>query len=136
MTNLLTNVIKYAPGTAVKINADAAGGQARLTIADGGAGISREQQKRIFDPFERGLSSSQVGGLGLGLFIVRQILHAHRGTISVDSQPGHGATFTVVLPCGPPTARGLPAQMAERTDVAAASSATDGSGDQQARRTD
>jgi signal transduction histidine kinase len=87
MTNLLTNVIKYAPGAAVKISGDSAGGQARLTIADGGAGISREQQKRIFDPFERGLSSRQVGGLGLGLFIVRQILHAHRGTITVDSQP-------------------------------------------------
>ncbi|HET6280802.1 MAG TPA: MASE1 domain-containing protein [Polyangia bacterium] len=135
MTNLLTNVIKYAPGAAVKISAGAAGGQARLTISDGGAGISREQQKRIFDPFERGLSSRSVGGLGLGLFIVRQILLAHRGTITVDSEPGHGATFTLVLPCGPPTTRRLPAQPTEG-GVAAASPASDGAStdDQQARR--
>jgi signal transduction histidine kinase len=113
MTNLLTNVIRYAPGAPVKISADAAGGQARLMIADGGAGISREQQKRIFDPFERGLSSRQVGGLGLGLFIVQQILLAHRGTITVDSQQGNGATFTVVLPCDPPNQRDQPARRSD-----------------------
>jgi hypothetical protein len=66
----------------------------RLDVKDAGAGISRADQARIFQAFERVTTSSRVGGLGLGLYIGRQIAVAHGGTLSVDSKPGQGATFT------------------------------------------
>ena len=61
-------------------------------------GISRADQSRIFQAFERVTTASRVGGLGLGLYIGRQIAVAHGGTLSVESKPGHGSTFTLELP--------------------------------------
>jgi predicted ATPase/signal transduction histidine kinase len=104
--NLLSNAMKFGAGRPVTIGAGVHGASARLTVVDRGIGIDPPQQPRLFGPFERGVSASHYGGMGLGLFICRQIVEAHGGTIRVDSQLGAGATFTVDLPLGgPPAAR-------------------------------
>jgi signal transduction histidine kinase len=71
---------------------------ATIIVEDRGPGIPAEHQARIFERFERGASSSGTSGLGLGLFIVKEIVDAHRGSIAVDSRVGEGARFTVTLP--------------------------------------
>jgi PAS domain S-box-containing protein len=96
--NLLTNAIKYAPQAPITITAQVVGDQAELSVSDRGMGIAEADQKRIFDRFERVQSSKNVGGLGLGLFITRQIIETHGGRIQVSSRPNAGATFTVQLP--------------------------------------
>jgi signal transduction histidine kinase len=97
-TNLLTNALKYAGGTRIRVVTEARDGAARLIVEDHGVGIALEHQERIFQPFERAVSYVNVSGLGLGLYIVRQIVEAHRGHIHLESEPDHGATFTVDLP--------------------------------------
>jgi signal transduction histidine kinase len=97
-TNLLTNALKYAGGTRIRVVTEARDGAARLIVEDHGVGIALEHQERIFQPFERAVSYVNVSGLGLGLYIVRQIVEAHRGHIHLESAPDHGATFTVDLP--------------------------------------
>jgi len=79
----------------------AAGGSARVRVHDGGPGIALADQERVFRAFERAGAPAGVSGLGLGLFIVREIVSAHGGTVSLDSTPGRGTTFVVDLPCGP-----------------------------------
>jgi signal transduction histidine kinase len=96
--NLLTNALKYGAGSAVEITAVNEGGAARLSVRDHGIGIDKANQQRIFERFERAVSKQNISGLGLGLFIVRQIVEAHGGTISVESEPGTGSCFTVDLP--------------------------------------
>lgn len=99
ITNLLTNAMKYGAGKPVAVTlARAVAGGARLTVADQGIGIAPEDQARIFDRFERAVSPSSVGGLGLGLYISRQIVEQHGGTISVESRVGQGSRFAVELP--------------------------------------
>jgi signal transduction histidine kinase len=102
-SNLLSNAIKYGPGKPVDVNVHAVEGTARLTVRDYGIGIAHEAVARIFDRFERAVSPRHYGGLGLGLYIARQIVEAHRGSILVRSEPGAGSTFTVVLPLDPGT---------------------------------
>ena len=96
--NLLTNALKYAPGQPVEVFLREEGGEAILEVKDLGPGIAHEDQDRIFGRYERLGSSQSVGGLGLGLFIARQIVEAHGGSLSVKSEPGHGSVFTVRLP--------------------------------------
>jgi PAS domain S-box-containing protein len=97
--NLLSNAVKYGAGRPVEVRVAANGEEsARLEVADHGIGIAEEDQARIFDRFERAVPSSEYGGLGLGLWIARQIVQAHAGSIGVESAPGEGATFTVDLP--------------------------------------
>ncbi|MFL5786130.1 MAG: ATP-binding protein [Bacteriovoracaceae bacterium] len=98
LINLLTNAVKYAPKKAVHVTLSRHGDMARLEVRDEGEGISEENQKRIFDRFERVRDKNNIGGLGLGLYICRQIIEAHRGDIRVYSLPGEGATFTVEIP--------------------------------------
>ncbi|MDC3962774.1 AAA family ATPase [Polyangium jinanense] len=100
LVNLLTNAIKYGMGKPITVGVRRVGPRAELWVEDRGIGIPKDDQARIFERFERAVSSHSVGGLGLGLFIARQIVEAHGGTIRVRSEPGHGATFTVELPCG------------------------------------
>ena len=69
-----------------------------MTVRDGGIGISSADQARIFERFERAVSKQSYGGLGLGLWIVHQIVAAHGGRIRVESHPGQGSTFFVELP--------------------------------------
>jgi PAS domain S-box-containing protein len=97
ISNLLANALKYAPGSPVRISVRRRRDLVELVVEDGGPGIPPEHQKRIFDQYERAVSSN-VPGLGLGLWIVRRIVAAHGGTITVSSSPGAGARFTVVLP--------------------------------------
>ncbi len=98
LTNLLANAIKYGAGQSVEVAVERADVTARLTVRDHGIGIPREDQERIFDRFERAVSVRSYGGMGLGLYVVRQIVVAHGGNIRVQSAPGQGSTFTVELP--------------------------------------
>jgi signal transduction histidine kinase len=100
-SNLIGNALKYGNGQPVDVFAGARSGRAVLVVRDRGIGISPEDQQRIFQRFERAVSSRHFGGLGLGLWIVRQIVDAHGGTIGVDSRPGKGAAFSVALPLAP-----------------------------------
>ncbi|MES2511550.1 MAG: hybrid sensor histidine kinase/response regulator [Pseudomonadota bacterium] len=96
--NLLTNALRYGKGKPVRVStAETADGVA-IVVEDEGMGISAEDQKRIFEQFERASGNDGTGGLGLGLFITRQLVEAHGGRIGVTSQQGKGATFTVNLP--------------------------------------
>jgi len=104
ITNLLSNAIKYGAGKPIEITVDVRGDRAVLAIHDHGLGIPAEDQDRIFRRFERAASSRNYAGIGLGLWIVKQIVEALGGTVTVDSRPEAGATFTVELPrTRPPT---------------------------------
>ena len=98
ITNLITNAIKYGQRRPVQVAVQSSTRGATLQVQDHGIGMSSEIMGRLFNPFERGVSSGHYGGLGLGLYITAQIVHAHGGTISVRSTPGEGSTFTVELP--------------------------------------
>jgi signal transduction histidine kinase len=98
LTNLLSNALKYGRGKPVEISLDGDEQYARLVVRDHGIGIAPEDQARIFDRFERAVSDRHYGGLGLGLWIVREVVAALGGTIRVESTPGEGSLFTVELP--------------------------------------
>jgi PAS domain S-box-containing protein len=100
VTNLLSNALKYGPGRPVVVRVEEDGERARLTVQDQGIGIAEEDLGRIFERFERAVSDRHYGGLGLGLYITRQIVEAFGGTVRVTSQPGMGSTFTLELPRG------------------------------------
>jgi two-component system, LuxR family, sensor kinase FixL len=97
ITNLVVNALKYGRGCPVHIVGRVEQGWACLEIIDRGIGVPATELDRIFDKFERAVPS-HYGGLGLGLFITRQIVNAHRGTLHVESTPGVGSTFQVRLP--------------------------------------
>jgi signal transduction histidine kinase len=98
LTNMLSNAGKYGPGKPIEISAAFPSESVVIRVKDQGRGISDEDQKRIFDPFERVEDRGQTAGLGLGLYITSQIIAAHQGTIRVESQLGQGSTFIVELP--------------------------------------
>ena len=98
LANLLSNAIKYGPGNPIEVTVATAGDSVTLTVQDHGIGISKADVERIFDRFERAVSVRHYGGLGLGLYITRQLVEAHGGTIRVTSEPGAGALFMVELP--------------------------------------
>jgi PAS domain S-box-containing protein len=103
MTNLVGNALKYGEGMPVEVWLEQDDAQARILVRDQGRGIPPEDQERIFGRFERAVSDRSFGGLGLGLWLARQIVEAHGGTIRVESSPGVGSLFVVALPkdCGP-----------------------------------
>ncbi len=100
VTNLLTNALKYGAGLPIDISMsmNSTGTLAQLVVKDQGIGIASEDQEKIFDRFVRVAPIQHYGGLGLGLYIVKQIVSAHQGQISVKSGPGPGACFQVDLP--------------------------------------
>jgi signal transduction histidine kinase len=100
ITNLITNAIKYGRERPIDIGLEQSGDLALLWVRDRGIGIAPENHERIFGRFERAASQRNYGGLGLGLWIVRQILDAMGGTIRLESALGSGSTFIVELPCG------------------------------------
>jgi signal transduction histidine kinase len=93
----------------VTVSAETRDGVVQFTVEDQGIGIAPQDQARIFGRFERAVSARHYGGLGLGLFIVRQIVEAMGGNIRVQSELGAGAKFIVQLPLEPP--REQPADM-------------------------
>ncbi len=101
LTNLLMNAYKYADGhnRQIWLSATTAEQKVRLTVRDNGPGIPKDEQRMIFDEFERGQVAidGRATGSGLGLAIVRAIVKAHNGTVDVESTPGHGAAFTLSL---------------------------------------
>lgn len=98
VTNLLTNAMRYGAGKPVSVQVKSDGKIACITVTDHGRGIDPIHQARIFERFERVITQNAVSGLGLGLYIARQILVAHQGHIQVSSSLGHGSQFTVHLP--------------------------------------
>ena len=98
ITNLLSNAIKYGNGGLITVEAHGEGDRVAISVRDQGIGIARADQDRVFRAFERVESPHRVGGLGLGLYIGRQIVAAHGGTLRVSSEPGRGATFVLDLP--------------------------------------
>ncbi len=99
LENLLTNAIRYSPnGTTIAVELDTAGPEVRLRVSDEGPGIAPEHASRIFERFYRAHEEQGLGGLGLGLYITREIVDRHGGRIDVSSTPGSGTTFTVTLP--------------------------------------
>ena len=98
VTNLLTNAAKYAPNSKIEITLICNDKKASLSIKDNGKGISKADQARIFNRFERAVGPGLISGLGLGLYISKEIIEMHNGTISLESEEGKGATFKIKLP--------------------------------------
>jgi signal transduction histidine kinase len=97
LSNLLSNALKYGNGKPIVVTARAEGSQVLLAVHDQGIGISLEDQARIFERFERAVPGRNYSGFGVGLWICKQIVDALGGTIRVQSTPGQGSTFEVVL---------------------------------------
>jgi len=116
VTNLLSNAAKYAPGAPVAVRVRRDGGSAVLEVEDAGADIAPEARERVFAAYERGASARSIGGVGLGLFIVRRIVDAHGGRVRVEAGASGGARFVVELPFGDEAAGAL-AATAERTEA-------------------
>ncbi len=113
VTNLLMNAFKYGGDKPVDLKLARNGKDAlSVSITDRGIGIAPDALERIFGRFERAVSQREYGGLGLGLFIVKQIVDAHGGTVRAESALGSGSTFHVDLPTTPPSARVAASQLA------------------------
>jgi len=101
LDNLISNALKFTPDEGrVEVGVRTEGESALLEVADSGMGISAEDQERLFERFFRTEAATEKGiqGTGLGLAITKGITDAHRGTISVKSEEGHGTVFRVQLP--------------------------------------
>ena len=98
VTNLLSNAIKYGEGNPISITLKKKDSHAQIAISDKGLGMNKIEQEKIFDKFERTEAAKKVGGMGLGLYIVKEIIDAHEGEIAVNSKKNKGSTFTVILP--------------------------------------
>jgi len=98
LTNLVSNAIKYGDKRPVDIAYQMDGGMVRITVADRGIGIAPKDLDRVFARFERAVSENEFGGLGLGLYIVRQLVEAHQGRIWVESELGRGSRFIFIIP--------------------------------------
>jgi signal transduction histidine kinase len=99
--NLLANAIRYTPtGGRITISCAANDGQAWITVSDTGIGMTPEVRERIFEKFYRSREARSVEaqGLGLGLALVQELIEAHGGCVEVESAPGQGSSFRVVLP--------------------------------------
>ncbi len=98
LLNLVGNAINYSPeGAQIWLRLEEVGDRAAITVADQGQGLSQEQQTRVFEKFER-LGRGGDGGSGLGLYISRKLARAMDGELTVESEPGKGARFTLTLP--------------------------------------
>jgi signal transduction histidine kinase len=96
--NLITNAIRYGNSSPIKLTISSGGGFAYIEVKDEGRGISLDRQKKIFERFERGSEDKAVDGLGLGLYISREIMKHHHGEILLESALGKGSTFLLKLP--------------------------------------
>lgn len=99
--NLLSNMIKYAPGEPVYFSAKEDGQNIQLIFKDSGPGIPTEYKERIFGQFERGESSHNIGGIGIGLYVVRKLTECHKGKLSLIASKSHGCAIEIKLPVNP-----------------------------------
>ncbi|MDQ6843487.1 MAG: ATP-binding protein [Bacteroidota bacterium] len=100
VSNLLTNALKYGPNADILVNAEVSDSKIICSVHDEGIGITKDQQDKVFDRFYRvsGQNLHTYPGLGLGLYISREIIQRHGGEIYVESEPGKGTTFYFTLP--------------------------------------
>jgi len=96
--NLVTNAIKYGSNKPITMGVTNNADHVNIIVSDNGIGIPTDQQKRIYNLFERAVTSRNYQGLGVGLYITYQIVKAHNGRIHLQSQPNKGSTFTIELP--------------------------------------
>jgi signal transduction histidine kinase len=102
LSNLLDNAAKYSDaGTPIHVAARRDGDSVRISVKDHGVGIPVEEQKKLFERFVRGAHARTAGirGIGVGLALVKSVAEAHGGTVLLESEPGRGSTFTLVIPC-------------------------------------
>lgn len=99
IVNLLTNALRYGCGQPVEVSVARGDDMVRIDVRDRGKGIAPSDLERIFEPYERGARNGEPKGLGLGLYISRQLAISHGGELRVTSQPGEGSVFSLVLPC-------------------------------------
>ncbi len=102
LSNLLTNAMKYGEGEPIEVDVSKDGDKAKIIVRDNGIGIDPKLHKQIFVRFERATEDKKFQGLGVGLFIVKQIIEAHGGKINVKSKLGKGSEFTIELPINTP----------------------------------
>ena len=99
LVNLLQNALRYGDGARVELAWRGEPDHVALRVHNDGPAIERSLLDDIFEPFKRGdVSGMRMGGVGLGLYIVKEIARAHGGAVAVRSEPGAGTTFTVTLP--------------------------------------
>jgi signal transduction histidine kinase len=98
VVNLLINAMKYGAGSPIIVRAKKLPGKVLIEVEDKGPGIKSEDLERIFLRFERAVSGHEVSGLGLGLYISREIMELHHGSIHAKSDLGKGSTFIVEIP--------------------------------------
>jgi signal transduction histidine kinase len=118
--NLLENAVKYSPdGSDITVTVEDKGDTLLTAVCDRGIGIPADELNQVFERFHRGrqVSSTNYGGLGLGLYITKQIVERHGGSIWVESREGQGTTFYFSLPAADtaPLPMPAPAQIAART---------------------
>ena len=104
LTNLISNAVKFSPkGGKVLVQASREGGQVVVMVQDEGIGIPREMIPKLFQKFVRvdNADTRSIGGTGLGLALIKEILRLHDGDIWVESEPGMGSRFFFTLPVSP-----------------------------------
>ncbi len=118
VSNLLENAVKYSgAGTPVQVSVRQAGTGVEIAVEDRGIGIPREEQRRLFDRFVRGAHATRagIGGIGIGLALVKSVAEAHGGAVRLESESGRGSIFTIALP---PAAHRPPNVHLQTADVA------------------
>ena len=98
VVNLLTNAMRYGCQQPISVTLTVEQDWARIDVRDCGPGIAPENQAKIFEPYERGVGSDAPAGLGLGLYISRQLAEVHEGSLTLESKPGEGSVFSLTLP--------------------------------------
>ncbi len=101
LQNLLQNAVKYSPGASeIRVEVAQHGGDVTVTVSDNGIGIPQDALPRLFERFYRAPNSEMhhIAGIGMGLYVVKEIVDLHGGSVTVESREGAGSTFTVRLP--------------------------------------